>query len=302
MKKCFLVALVLCQLKLYAQDSSLSFKVVALKDNKAQISWLNPFSNCVQLSIQKSYDSLRFFQTIFSSLSPELPQNGFTDNNYLPQVKTFYRVFYVLEDGSYFFTKSQRPQKMTGQTDFKNGLPKTDAKRIIDASTTNTIFDSAVYKKLLQAIQTSPAAVQEKKLISIYKNNLDNFYNIVTVDIYSKFKDSIAQKTKDTILSFTDDIVIWKPFVPKPSWKPSKYLYTPDAGYLVIDLPDAKQHKYKVIVYDDTDREIFKIKHIKQHKLILEKYNFMHEGWYWFELYEDDKLKEKNSFFIEKDF
>jgi hypothetical protein len=36
--------------------------------------------------------------------------------------------------------------------------------------------------------------------------------------------------------------------------------------------------------------------------VILEKSNFPKVGWYNFELFEDDKLKEKNKFLVDKDY
>ena len=119
---------------------------------------------------------------------------------------------------------------------------------------------------------------------------------------YAKFKDSITRKTKDTLFVLGDDKILWKPFVPKPLWKPSINVFTADKGYVSIVLPNYKTHHYKLVFYDAKDKEIFRIKQLKQDKLTLEKSNFLHEGWFYFELFEDDKLKEKNKFFIEKDF
>lgn len=77
------------------------------RGGKATISWTNPYTSLIQLNVQRSYDSLRYFTTIYSATSPELPQNGFTDPK-IRSNKVFYRIFYVLEGGSYFFTKAKR--------------------------------------------------------------------------------------------------------------------------------------------------------------------------------------------------
>ncbi len=117
-----------CLIKSFAQETLPNFTAKPMGINKAQISWQNPYHNCTQISVQKSYDSLRFFKTIFSPLSPELPVNGFVDNDYLPEVKTYYRIQYVLEDGSFYFSKSKVPGlifKVNGKQDIsKTQLPK----------------------------------------------------------------------------------------------------------------------------------------------------------------------------------
>ena len=43
-------------------------------------------------------------------------------------------------------------------------------------------------------------------------------------------------------------------------------------------------------------------KTVKESYITLDKANFLHAGWFWFELYEEGKLKEKHRFYIPKDF
>jgi hypothetical protein len=143
--------------KSIAQDTLPNFSLAILKGSKAQISWTNPFSNCIQLSVQKSYDSLRFFQTIFSTQSPELPQNGYVDNNFIPQVKIFYRIFYVLEDGKYFFTQSKA--QSSEKSIVKIAIPnKTE-----DIKPNNIPIDIKLIDK------PTPDSFPRKRLITIYK-------------------------------------------------------------------------------------------------------------------------------------
>jgi hypothetical protein len=120
---------------------------------------------------------------------------------------------------------------------------------------------------------------------------------------FQKFRDSISLKTKDTLFAFENDIIILKPFVPKPLWKASVNIFTNNKGFVSINLPEAsKNHKYKIIFYDETNTEVFRIKQLKQDKLVLEKSNFLHAGWFFFELFEDDTIIEKNKFYLDKDF
>ena len=47
---------------------------------------------------------------------------------------------------------------------------------------------------------------------------------------------------------------------------------------------------------------LFELTEIKDPSLIVDKTNFQHAGWFRFELYDGDQLKEKNKLFIPKEF
>jgi hypothetical protein len=98
------------------------------------------------------------------------------------------------------------------------------------------------------------------------------------------------------------DTIVVKPFVPKEVFKPSIYVFTEKEGNVSIALPDAAVKHYSVKFFDEKNNPIFEINKIKESPLILDKANFLRSGWFRFELYEDGKLKEKNKFFIPKDF
>jgi hypothetical protein len=111
-------------------------------------------------------------------------------------------------------------------------------------------------------------------------------------------KNSVIDKIKDTI-SKTG----MKPLIPKkPDFIPSFFVYTNNDGYVFINLPDADRKKYHIKFYEEDDSFLFEIKTIKDPALTLDKTNFVHSGWFRFELYNDDKLVEKNKFYLGKDF
>jgi hypothetical protein len=83
---------------------------------------------------------------------------------------------------------------------------------------------------------------------------------------------------------------------------PSMYVYTSKDGNVHLNLPDVETKKYSVKFYDENDNFLFEVKDLKQQSLILDKTNFYHAGWFKFELFVDDKLKEKHKFYIEKEF
>lgn len=95
----------------------------------------------------------------------------------------------------------------------------------------------------------------------------------------------------------------FKPGVPRRSdFIPSFYVYTNKDGYLFINLPDADKKKYHIKFYEEDDTFLFELKNIRETALTLDKTNFLHAGWFKFELYNDEKLVEKNRFYLAKDF
>jgi hypothetical protein len=73
-------------------------------------------------------------------------------------------------------------------------------------------------------------------------------------------------------------------------------------GNVSITLPEADRKKYTVKFLEQDLTMLLELKDIKQTALIVDKTNFLHAGWFRFELYEDGKLKEKNKLLIPKDF
>jgi len=98
-------------------------------------------------------------------------------------------------------------------------------------------------------------------------------------------------------------VAVIKPIIPKkPDFIPSFYVYTNRDGYVFINLPDADKKKYHLKFYEDDDSFLFEIKAIREPALTLDKTNFFHAGWFKFELYNDDKLIEKNKIYLAKEF
>ncbi|MFT3845187.1 MAG: hypothetical protein QM725_09050 [Lacibacter sp.] len=88
---------------------------------------------------------------------------------------------------------------------------------------------------------------------------------------------------------------------PKPVWVPSIYIFTGDDGNAVMNLPEAQSKKYSVVFKNEAGEVLFKIPQVKETYLTLDKVNFLKSGWYYFDLMEDGKLKEKNKFLITRD-
>ena len=102
------VVLLLLSLNTLAQDTLPKFTAYTRGSDKVIISWTNNYPVVTQISIQRSYDSLKLFKTILTVPDPSVPQNGYLDAKGT-NPKMFYRLFIVLENGKYVFTQSQRP-------------------------------------------------------------------------------------------------------------------------------------------------------------------------------------------------
>lgn len=369
-----------------AQGTLPDFSVRELSKGKIQISWNNPYPNCIQLAVQRSTDSSRNFRTIYSAQSPELVSNGFVDNKPLINSRNWYRIFYVLQGGSYYFTKSISIQSGTptvtqgnpantalppdnkvlpvdpklaekelttiyfekkflfrltksGYTRFRDSIntktkdklhrlneravewipsKKHGTKENIDVflkdslvasvnrkdwprfkDSIKTLTKDTLFNITADWVQLHPFKPPVKKYIFIYRNN--SLVTALEPQDYWKFKDSIATSTKDTLFATDNQHVEIHSYVFKYIWKPSEYVFTNNRGYVTIRLPENRLHRYSVVFYEEDGTELFRIKTLKEPELILDKTDFVHAGWFYFELFEDDKLKEKNKFMLTRD-
>ncbi len=112
-------------------------------------------------------------------------------------------------------------------------------------------------------------------------------------------------RQRNNLLNQVEDSItaVIKPIVPKkPDFIPSFYIYTNKDGYVYINLPDADKKQYEVKFYEEDDSFLFEIKNIRETGITLDKANFIHAGWFKFELYNNGKLVEKNRFYLAKEF
>jgi hypothetical protein len=108
-----------------AQDTLPNFSLRNAGSNRIIIGWVNSFQNVKQISIQRSFDSSKNYKTILSVADPKAVQNGFADTKALND-HMWYRLFYVLEAGKFYFTAAKQPVLDTSkaaQTEVEN-LPE----------------------------------------------------------------------------------------------------------------------------------------------------------------------------------
>jgi len=269
-----------------AQDTLPRFTLIAKPNNKNIISWSNPFRSISQIGIQRSPDSTRNFKTILTVPDPSVKQNGFADTK-APAPNMYYRLFIVLDSGKYIFTNSKKPVLDTSENENETFL--------IDDNQRVKLSDSLSSREV-KKIKEDP---RPEKLYVIKRQGL--FIN-VPENNFRKFRDSILYSTKDTMMYISVDTIVIKPYTQKEIYRASKYVFTEKYGNVMITLPDAHAKKYSVSFFEENKSPVFEIKEVKSPSLTVDKSNFVHSGWFWFELYEDGKLKERHKVFIPKDF
>lgn len=94
-----------------------------------------------------------------------------------------------------------------------------------------------------------------------------------------------------------DSAVVNRP----PAYHPSIYVFTNPSGNITLSLPDAGAHTYHLVFYDSTGMRVLEIPHIGQSLLTLDKSNFLHAGWFHYELYDGNKLIEKWKLYVPDD-
>lgn len=241
-----------------------------VKNNKGKISliWLNTYAQQVKgISIQRSFDSSKNFSSIGTISNPDDEVNGFMDDD-VPYAKMFYRLFIAFDSGAYIFTESQRPE-VDSRFDFTATLKKL---REINAKNTEVSDQGNVTKqpKISSGKNTAKGKPQ--------KNNRTK--KPVT---QSKIQDAEPLQKKEVI-----------PY-------PSRRIFTDRDNNIIISLADFKQNRYAVKFFDEDNKPLFELQKIPEAYLIIEKVNFFHAGWFFFELYKDGALLEKNKFYIAKD-
>ena len=91
-----------------AQDTLPKFSVKNVGGNRIIVSWTNTFETVKQISIQRSFDSLRNFKSILTVPDPDIPQNGYMDTKANTD-HMFYRLYILLDKGVFLFSEAKKP-------------------------------------------------------------------------------------------------------------------------------------------------------------------------------------------------
>lgn len=309
--------------RIRAQDTLPDFSAVSHSNGRVMISWHNNYSNVTQISIQRSTDSLKNFTTFLAVQHPTIPENGFTSKS--AGAGIFYRFFIVFADGKYVFSRSRRAVSpgTLASVQAKSPIPsqaappaqnppdnspaanpgpednqaKGESQRIRFAPDDENSNKPAV--KAPPAISKRPPPPAPKTIL--FEVGDTTIARLAGKQILH-FRDSILRKTKDTLVFVNADTIQIRRFVPKEVYRVSTNVFAGKDGNVYVSLPDASRRPYLVRFLEENNKPLFELKDVKDPSLIIDKTNFVHAGWFRFELYEDGKLKEKNKLFIPKEF
>lgn len=299
---------VLLTVVLRAQDTLPRFTATARGPGKILISWHNKYPVVSQISIQRSTDSLRNFTTLITVPDPHLPENGAVDNK-APHPNFYYRLFIVLDNGKYLFTASQRPHANTGETPATIAADNADRSDeendpVVRSASTRVLFTAPADSRTKSNLKL-PATIHGSPELAIsstiFVRKGDTLLGQLSGPSVQRFRDSVLRHSKDTLVFIDGDTLLIKPFVPKEVYKVSTYVFTGKYGNIHIALAEAPKRHYAVKFFDENNKLLFELSEIKDPSLIVDKMNFHHSGWFRFELYDGDQLKEKNKFFIPKE-
>ncbi len=291
-----------------AQDTLPNFTVEDRGGGRVIVSWTNPYPTMIQLAVQRSYDSIKRFGSIYSATSPELPVNGFADKA-VPGTKPFYRIFYVLQGGAYYFTASKRatvpqpkpvqvtvPAKTSGKDSVVSFVPVSTVPVDMKREQLDPKLIEILAGRAPQDMELYPPDKQ------FFIKVADSLWATFNTDQFFDFRDSVVKSTKDTLYQIDADTMVLGIYVPPYAQSTSEYVYTDRDGYVVIKLPEADKKKYELRFFEEDDTPVLEIKHVKEPLLILDKTTFYHSGWFKFELKENGRAKERNKIFLAKDF
>jgi len=264
---CFLL-LMLFSGGAHAQDTLPKFSLKNVGNNRIIIGWTNRFEDIRQVSIQRSFDSLKNFRTILTVPDPSTPQNGYVDTK-APNDHMFYRLYIMLDKGIYLFSDSKRPKLDT------------------------VVATAAISNR--PDVQQLPAGADpanpdllppgaDPSMITIMRPGRNGTSNVLIP------ADSIRNPVINNMNRPKADLFV-----------PSRYVYMYPDGYVKITLPE-KPGKYSIKFFTMDDKPLFELKDLKTHEFRIDKTNFYRSGWFKFELYNDGDLVEKHRFYLPREF
>lgn len=255
-----------------AQDTLPNFRAV-IRSGRVVLSWVNLSPRVVQLTIQRSSDSLQGFKSIAPMPDPALKENGFMDSR-APDTRQFYRI-YVQESGGYFFTTPSR-----------RAIPESEAPPIVRAA--------PIYVQPAQ--KTTPIPLPSKET----EQQIPTFNNLKQ----SGFKPVMAKwptgRIRFSDQQLTADYRILDVKIPSALLNPSVFMFINPDGNLLLALPETKLSGFRIQFYLPDGAPFFQISKLKEPSLVIDKANFLRSGWFDFEVYEHEMLRERKRIFIPK--
>jgi len=133
---------------------------------------------------------------------------------------------------------------------------------------------------------------EENKPKTASSKKIDNIINSLSPaekkDMLKALQDSKTENDPDTKAA-AEEIIPYKPNI-----------YLGNENNVIINITDFEPDRYDIKFYDENNKLLFQLNKLKEGYLIIEKVNFLHAGWFQFEIYDGGLLIEKNRFYIPK--
>lgn len=290
-----------------AQDTLPNFNVRDIGNNRYVISWTNNYPYTAQITIQRSFDSLSGYKSILTVPDPTSKQNGFADGKAVND-HMFYRLYILLDNGRYIFTAAKKPVKEPQEIVPVKSTTSTEAQELphknqsittpslsqeISSTTSSNIDNNTASQKL-----TKPAAVIKEE------EKEDAFTNKVPLPVEQLKK---AEPIKIRLENLRTGDSARTPVAVMPqgepnAYAPSLYVYTHPDGNIRIQVPNrSRLARYRIRFYELDKSFLFELKNLPAPNFQLDKTNFLHGGWFLFELWEDNRIIEKHKLYLEKE-
>lgn len=187
-----------------------------------------------------------------------LPDPSSVTNGFLdnnaPDVSSYYKLYILLDNGDYIFSQSQKPHKYTPPVAASTNTTTAPSPKINTSAQEDPVTEGSSEKTA--QVQYATTATGKKRSEELKANDVK------------------MEKNR--------------------TFAPSSFVFTNPDGNVTVVLPSGRLDNFKIRFYEENGTPLFQINTIKEHIFTVDKSNFLHTGWFSFELFEDGILKEKN--------
>lgn len=281
-----------------AQNPLPDFSVKDIGKDRYVISWINNYPYTAQITIQRSFDSTRGFKSILTVPDPTTKQNGYADNKAIND-HMYYRLYILLDNGHYLFSAAKKPIKdLANEESIEKNKP----------ATSQTTLEINSIKEPLQKERENPIPVQPKTTsvappTVVEKPAKEDSVSTSSIPLIE------VKRIEPVVHKITPDRAGDSAKIPTAvstkeepnAFAPSLYVFSHPDGNIRIQVPNrARLARYRIKFYETDQHFLFELKNLPAPNFQLDKINFLHAGWFLFELYEDSRLIEKHKVYLDK--
>lgn len=293
--------------QLLAQNPLPDFTVKDIGKDRYVVSWINNYPYTAQITIQRSFDSTRGFKSILTVPDPTTKQNGYADTKAIND-HMYYRLYILLDNGRYLFSAAKKPVKdLTTEEPSENKKPAA-SQTTLETEVKKSNLENNPKKEPIQKEREEPISIQTQTTLvtpptrietsikqdsaSTSSNPLPEVKRIEPV-VHKIIPDRAGDSAKTPTAVTTKE---------EPNaFAPSLYVFSHPDGNIRIQVPNrARLARYRIKFYESDQRFLFELKNLPAPSFQLDKINFLHAGWFLFELYEDSRLIEKHKVYLDK--